>query len=117
MRMTAFYSEAKDVRLAIFHALPEFAADENLRGWVWGGDVPDTAALEAEIRTLRDENARFKEEANSSGTLKQTIEPEKISDILQTLREIDVEVPASINSSRRWRRPTFSTSCSGLATV
>lgn len=101
MRMSAFYAEPKDVRLAIFHALPEFAADEDLKGWVWGGDVPDTDALQSEIRKLRDENAILRENASLGTRSPQSMTGiADMDDVIETLRGIAVEIPANINTPK-----------------
>lgn len=43
-KMSSFFSDPKDVKLAVLETVPRLAADHKLKGWVRAGKVPDILA-------------------------------------------------------------------------
>lgn len=60
-KMVRFWSDPKDIKLAIHETLPELLRDRNFVGWVPGTEAVDTAPLAAEIARLGKENADLRE--------------------------------------------------------
>ena len=52
-KMTAFYEDPKDIKLAVHETLAGFIDQYSFSGWVSGSDVPDTKPLLDEIKQLR----------------------------------------------------------------
>lgn len=60
-KISKFYSDIKDIKLAIYESLKEFEKDENLVGWVSGRDVGRLIEIKEENHTLLKENMSLKE--------------------------------------------------------
>ncbi|MFL6207259.1 MAG: DUF4062 domain-containing protein [Pyrinomonadaceae bacterium] len=59
-RMVRYWSDPRDIKLAIMETLAEFNRRDELPGWVHGGNAIDTRMLAAEIARLSNENAELK---------------------------------------------------------
>ncbi|MFT0803253.1 DUF4062 domain-containing protein [Bacillus swezeyi] len=60
-KICKFYSDIKDIKLAIYESLKEFEKDETLVGWVSGNDVGRFIEIKEENHTLLKENMSLKE--------------------------------------------------------
>jgi hypothetical protein len=67
-RMVRFWSDPRDIKLAIHETLAEFGRRPELVGWVRGDEAANAAALADELARLTKENAQLREQlARSSG--------------------------------------------------
>jgi hypothetical protein len=64
-RTSAFFTDARDIRLAVHETLSDFVARYEFSGWVSGAEVPDTKALVDRVSQLTEENKRLASEINS----------------------------------------------------
>lgn len=55
--ISSFYSDEKDIRLAVYESLLDFSANRDLPGWVPGDSMVDTKPIFDEISKLASENA------------------------------------------------------------
>jgi Domain of unknown function (DUF4062) len=62
MRMVRFWSDPRDIKLAVLETLAEFSRREELIGWIPGNEVVNTGALAEEIARLTKENAMLREQ-------------------------------------------------------
>lgn len=60
-KMSCFFSDHKDVKLAVLETVPQLARDYELKGWVRATEVPDTKALADELLRLHTENKELRE--------------------------------------------------------
>lgn len=68
-RLVKFWSDPRDIKLAIHETMSEFARRNELIGWVPGDQTVNTAALAEEIARLTRENAQLREQlAHASST-------------------------------------------------
>ncbi len=54
-RISSFFSDAKDIKLAVHETLADFQVRHKFVGWISGNDAPDVSALLEEISRLRSE--------------------------------------------------------------
>ena len=65
-RMVRFWSDPRDIKLAILETLSEFSRRDNLVGWIPANEVVNTGALAEEIARLTKENAVLREQLANS---------------------------------------------------
>ncbi|WP_121667317.1 DUF4062 domain-containing protein [Mesonia aquimarina] len=63
--MVKFWSDEKDIKLAIHETVAEFSHTKKLIGWVRGDQEVNSGALAEEIARLTKENSELREKANS----------------------------------------------------
>jgi hypothetical protein len=104
-KMSSFFSDHKDVKLAIFKTVPQLAQEHELKGWVRAEEVPDTKALADELSLLHAENNELREklkkqtlEMNKTRSDQSTSEKEflELFELLTTI-EIDIKALKSLN--------------------
>lgn len=61
-KLVKFWRDSKDIQLAIYATLSEFARRDELLGWIPGDQAVDTGALAEEIARLGKENASLREQ-------------------------------------------------------
>lgn len=61
-KMVRFWSDSKDIKLAIMETLAEFDRREDLVGWIPGSESINTGALAEEIARLGKENAELRDQ-------------------------------------------------------
>jgi hypothetical protein len=66
-RLVKFWSDTKDIELAVHRILSEFARRDELVGWVSGKHATDTGALAEEIARLGKENASLRAQISKAG--------------------------------------------------
>ncbi len=106
--MSAFYSDEKDIRLAIYESLSDFAANRDLKGWVSADEVGNSQLLQQEINSLRESNANLMSQVTAlkSASTKPSIGTassesavrEDLRQIAQVLADIEVEVPKHLRT-------------------
>lgn len=60
-KMCSFYEDTKDIKLAIYNKMSEYADMEDLNGWVSGKDLKSTEGYTDEIIRLVNENKQLKD--------------------------------------------------------
>ena len=61
-KIVRFWSDTRDIKLAILETLAEFSHRDNLIGWVPGSEVINSGALAEELARLAKENAALREQ-------------------------------------------------------
>jgi len=60
-KMSSFFADHKDVKLAVLETVPQLASEYELKGWVRATEIPDTKALADELSRLHAENRELLE--------------------------------------------------------
>jgi hypothetical protein len=60
-KMSSFFADHKDVKLAVLETIPQLASEYELTGWVRATEIPDTKALAEELSRLHAENRELRE--------------------------------------------------------
>lgn len=105
-KMCKFYSDSKDIKIAIYETLKDFNDRFNLAGWVSGRELPDITLYQKEIADLKEKIMTIHTEKNellkkirvltteqqavTNNYLQEDIE-ERINRILRLLRYIKAE--------------------------
>ena len=90
-KMSSFFSDYKDVKLAVLETVPQLAQEYELKGWVRATEIPDTKALADELSKLHVENKELREKINKSRTATSSTE-EEFSDLLDLLKSTKVDI-------------------------
>ncbi len=95
-RTCAFFTDAKDIRLAVHETLPDIQNRYELAGWVSAADVPDTKVLVAEITRLSEENENVRQENRRlQKSLKSrrvsSLKDEDLENLIALLAKIEIE--------------------------
>jgi FtsZ-binding cell division protein ZapB len=103
--MSSFFVDEKDIRLAVYESLSDFANNRELKGWVSADSVADANLLQQEIHALREKNselvsriAELASKANKVGELVNNVKSqvdEDLDEIESVLRNTDIEMPHS----------------------
>ena len=64
-KMVRFWSDSKDIKLAILETLSEFSRREELIGWIPGNQAVNTGELAEELARLAKENSELREQINN----------------------------------------------------
>jgi hypothetical protein len=64
-KMVRFWSDSKDIKLAILETLSEFSRREQLIGWIPGNQAVNTGELAEELARLAKENSELREQVNN----------------------------------------------------
>ena len=97
-RTSSFFSDTKDIKLAVHETMADYAKRLDFTGWVSGKDVVDTKPLLEEISRLRDEkdglqaklNLAAKVAARNSSTSATKWPEGELSEIAEILQRIEV---------------------------
>jgi len=60
-KLVRFWSDPKDIKLAIHETMAEFARRDELKGWLPGTEIIDTGSLAEELARLAKENSRLRQ--------------------------------------------------------
>ncbi|MFC1843279.1 DUF4062 domain-containing protein [Thermodesulfobacteriota bacterium] len=60
-KISTFFSDTKDVKLAVLESIPKLESEYELKGWVRAETIPDTKALADEIAKLHTENIELRD--------------------------------------------------------
>ena len=60
-KMSSFFADHKDVKLAVLETVPQLSQEYELAGWVRATEMPDTKALADELSRLHAENKSLQE--------------------------------------------------------
>lgn len=100
-RTSSFFSDCKDIKLAVHEAIGNIATRKDVRGWVAFADIPDVAGLGLEIDRLRKENESLRKEASllRKQALKATSgDSAAEAELVQLLSEMPVEIPKKFSN-------------------
>lgn len=65
-KMSSFYDDTKDVKIAVLETVPQLASEYGIRGWVHATEIPDTKALAEELSKLHAENKKLESKLASA---------------------------------------------------
>lgn len=96
-KISSFYSDSKDVKLAVLESIPRLQSEYNLEGWVRKEDTADASALAKELSSLHSENAQLKEKLVDQEKAQQrqkisSKEDIEFSELLDLLREQKLDI-------------------------
>ena len=92
-KMSSFFRDAKDVKLAIHKSIRDLESRHKMTGWVCAADVPNVQALQDEIQNLKLENGKLTRAKLISGTNAEEEEMHHLKDLLKNMR---ISVPAFV---------------------
>src|SRR4028118_1868210 len=64
-RISAFYKNVDDIRLAVYESILELLKKYDFKGWVSGNEIPDIQSFTDQINKLREENKQLAEERDA----------------------------------------------------
>ena len=97
-KISSFFSDCKDIKLAVLETVPQLAREYELKGWVRATKIPDTEALTGELLRLQAENKTLQEKI--AGQTKQldknkpstTNEQKEFAELFDVLTNIKVNL-------------------------
>lgn len=92
----SFFSDCKDIKLAIHESIPDIKLRHELIGWVSASDIPDTNFFLEEIKRISEENSMLlQENENLQKRLEQlpkaTKKGEDYDQLIEVLKNIQIE--------------------------
>lgn len=95
-KISSFFSDLKDIRLAVHESLTQISQRPEVKGWVFAGDIEDTSALRVEIIRLKTENTKIKSENQKSNKKlpDELAEKEFYDDLIDLFRKDILKIPA-----------------------
>jgi len=107
-KMSCFFSDHKDVKLAFLETIPQLVREYDLKGWVRATEIPDTKALAEELLQLHAENKELQEkltaqakQINKSRSSTTAIEQE-FSELFDLFSSLKVNLNYLKQSSEAW---------------
>ncbi len=105
--ISSFFTDEKDIKLAVYESLSDFANNRDLKGWVSADTVANSDLLQQEINLLREQNsaltarlAHSEAEIAKSALVKNDViggSTKELDELETVLRNTDVELPESIS--------------------
>ena len=98
--MCEFYSDTKDIKLAVHAAVPAIEKKSKPQGWVRAGSVPDVGVLVTRLSDLETENAKLQASAAKakgrpiSSTTQDVFAGRTFDDLSAVLNTVIVDLPA-----------------------
>ena len=104
--VSSFFSDSKDVKLAVYESISDHAVNPKLKGWVAADEVEETKDLTERIKRLNDENAALVERARQLESELAKRGPERSRDkshteLVDVLNAIEITVPANLAKDRK----------------
>jgi Domain of unknown function (DUF4062) len=90
-KLVKFWSDPRDIKLAVFSTLSDFARREELIGWMPGDQVVNTGALAEEIARLGKENASLREQLSKIATPQATFNGLTYEQVFGCLADIKLD--------------------------
>jgi uncharacterized protein YhaN len=95
-RISSFFADAKDIKLAVHETLSDFLVRYDFKGWVSGDEVEEVGTLLQELNALRKEKAELEKELSAlkkkAGTSKSgTFSDSELDEVLTLLSSNVVE--------------------------
>ncbi|MDK2041817.1 DUF4062 domain-containing protein [Aliarcobacter butzleri] len=97
-KMSSFFEDEKDIRLAVMESLSDISSTRDLSGWISGNEVPDIKGLIDEINKLNNEITQLKNE-NELLQKKSNFNPsteEEFEKLITILKNIEINIPPNI---------------------
>lgn len=121
-RISSFFSDSKDIKLAVHETMADYAKRLDFTGWVSGREIVDTKPLLEELSRLRVENEKLQAELASSRQLAAKSTPrsatkwpdEDLREVAKTIQRIEVSTKVF---SKDQSQPTVSYSVLKLLMV
>lgn len=111
--MSSFFSDEKDIKLAVYESLSEFSNNRDLKGWVSADVVANSDLLQQEVNSLREQNAALTArvaildaEAVKSALAEKDVTSktsEELSQIEDLLKNTDVDLPEAFNNNGKMK--------------
>lgn len=99
--MSAFFSDDRDIKLAIYESLGELGHKADLVGWVSAAEIVDASALHAEISRLRLELDKVKAaKASTQRSNKDVDSLEDLEETLELLKRTQIEIPSEVTEGK-----------------
>jgi len=96
--ISSFYADEKDIRLAVYESLSDYAASRDLKGWVAGDSIVDTKPMFDEISKLSSENAELRQVIAALERKQKTgpAEQHDFEELREILKATIVSIPQAI---------------------
>ena len=78
--MCRFFSDSKDIKLAVHESIPYLEQHHTLVGWIRAASVPDATGLINEISRLTQENGKLSEEIKRKAANANTMSAEEVEE-------------------------------------
>lgn len=95
-RLVKFWSDPRDIKLAIHETLSEFSRRTDLYGWVRGDRVVDTGSLAEELARLAKENSDLRLEARKRSSAAQLYNGLQFEQLLELLEAETVTINTKV---------------------
>jgi hypothetical protein len=100
-RISSFFSDSKDIKLAVHETLSDFMARYEFTGWVSGSEVAESAALLEEISRLQKRNNELAKELSDLKVeidrgSKNTSTKFKDEELVQILKRLDIPIETDV---------------------
>lgn len=98
-KMSSFFEDEKDIRLAVMESLSDIYSSKDLSGWVSGNEIPDVKGLIDEINKLnneiiqlKNENELLEKKSNSNPSTEKEFE-----ELIGLLDNIEITIPINVS--------------------
>lgn len=102
-KMSSFFEDEKDIRLAVMESLSDISSTRDLSGWISGNEVPDIkglideiSKLNNEIIQLKNENELLQKKSNSNPSTEKEFE-----ELISLLDNIEITVPTNVSKKEQ----------------
>jgi hypothetical protein len=102
--ISSFFSDGKDIKLCVHESVADLSAKSELKGWVSAAEVPDLKSLNAELDSLRRENAALNAEMKrliAENATKKTSAIVSDEELIAVLKAIEIKVPENVSGDSR----------------
>jgi hypothetical protein len=113
-KMVRFWSDSKDIKLAILETMADFNRREDLTGWIPGNEGVNAVALAEEIARLGKENAALREQLSKMSTATVTYNGLTFEELYNLLAHTKVEANADVDDKLHEISTAFEDSEPGL---
>jgi hypothetical protein len=95
-KISSFFEDPKDIKLAVHETISDFEARYDLKGWIHGDDIPDIKPIYDEIAHLRKKNEELIDQLEQQSKSieqpnKNETKEEELEEIMEILRKIEIE--------------------------
>lgn len=106
-KISKFYSDLKDIKIAVLESLKEYEKDEKLSGWVAGYEIDKYQKIETSYMQLLEESKKLQIENNNlkeKNRKKQEISEVPYDDIKKTLKKSIITLPEELAGPKETAR-------------
>lgn len=95
-KISSFFEDPKDIKLAVHETIPDLEARYDLKGWIRGDEIPDTKPFFDEIAHLRSENKELTDQLEQQHkrieqSKRKVPNEEELEEIIEILKKIEIE--------------------------